>query len=130
MQHHGHARQAGHQTAWNGQITAQTNDHIRLHTLHHGTRLRKSLEQLERQLQHGLGALATHTAKLDQLQCKALRRNDARLHGAWRTQPVHIPAARAQLLGHGQAGEDMAASAAGHDQCGAWLVLLNRKRHA
>jgi hypothetical protein len=35
---------------------------------------------------------------------------------------VHAPAALAQCLGHGQAGEDVAAGAAGHDQAQCWLM--------
>ena len=130
MQHHGHAGHPSHQPAGHGEVATQTNHHIRLHALHHRTRLRKSLEQLERQLQQGLGTFAAHATELDRLQCKALRRHDARLHRTGGTQPMHIPATRTQLLRDRQTREDMPASATSHDQCGACLVLLNGQRHA
>ncbi|MPM51721.1 hypothetical protein SDC9_98472 [bioreactor metagenome] len=122
VQHQRLAGQHRHHSAGEGDIAAHADHNVRLEAPHHRQRLPECAQQIQRQQHQRHHALATHAGEIDGLQRKPLGRNDARLHAAGRTQPVHIPAAIAQFFSHGQAGEDVAAGAASHHERGALLA--------
>ena len=118
MQHQWLARQPRHQAAGKADVAAQPDDDIGLDAPHHRARLPKRPRQPQRQAQQRHHAFAAHAREINRLQRKTVRGDDARLHAGRCAQPVDAPAARAQLLGHGQTRKDMPTGATGHDERG------------
>jgi hypothetical protein len=119
VQHQRLAHEHAHHSAREGDVAAQAHQHVGLHAAHHAQALPEGAQQLQRQQEQRERALAAHAAELHRLEGEAARRHQLFFHAAGRAQPVHLPAALAQGLGHRESGEDVAARAAGHDECGA-----------
>ncbi len=116
MQHQGLAREHAHHAAGEADVAPQAHQHIGLHATHHLQRLPERAQQAQRQQGQREHALAAHATEGDGLQREAARWHQPAFHAVGRAQPVHAPAALAQGFGHGQAGEDVAPGAAGHDE--------------
>ena len=116
------AQQHAHHAARKGDVAAQPEHHIRAHAAQHLNALPEGLQQSHGQEGQRERALAAYTGKIYRLKSNAARRHQLAFHAgltgsAFAAQPMHVPAALAQGLGHGQARENMTACTAGHDQC-------------
>jgi hypothetical protein len=127
VQHQRLAEQHAHHAGRKADVAAQAHHHVGLDAAHHLDALPESLEQAQRQKRQRHHALAAHAGKINVLELKPARRHQLAFHAgtacaAQPAQPVHAPAALAQGLGHGQAGEDVPAGPTGHHKSAAFLA--------
>jgi hypothetical protein len=116
VQHQRLAEQHTHEPPWESDITTEPDQHVGPHPSHHLQALPERLEQAQRKQRQSDQAFAANPRKINALEGKAPRRHDLALHPAGRSQPMYAPSPLMQGLRHGQAGEDVAPGAAGHDQ--------------
>ena len=119
VQHQRPTEQRGHHPAGEGDVAAHAEHYRRI-----GPGAASAATARSRAA--GSAAAAASSAA----PCRAARRSRStsigmlragttrRLHPAWVAEPDDAPVARAHLVGHGEAREDVAAGAAGHDQQG------------
>ena len=111
-----HTRQARHDAPGESDVTPHAQHHIRPHGFNDTAGSQAGAQQIHRQHELAHDALATYRGKFDPGTFVTPCRNQLGFHAIRITQPDHAPTLRAQDIGDGQGGENMAARAARHNK--------------
>ena len=109
------AQQAGHQASGQTHIAAHAQHRAGTAPAQHGRSVPESPDQPQATAQAVQQALATHAAESQAIQRDTGRRDQTVLHAVGGAEPTHAPAATLQFAGDRDTGDDVAASASGHD---------------
>ena len=112
-------------------IAAEADHRIRPARAQHAGGIADRTQHPQRRRQQGGDALAAQALDRDGVDGDAMLRHQPRFHAAIRTQPCHLRATRTQRLRDREAGEDVAAGAAGQDHhVGRWLAQRDLRKAA